>query len=99
MLAPLHHVDTADRVVAERALNKRLNGGCQVPIACYAVLEGEQLWLRGLVGQPSGGTLLVAEARAPRASAQALGIQVAEDLLGQGAEAILKEVYGEAGHP
>jgi hydroxymethylbilane synthase len=97
LLAPLHHVDTADRVVAERALNKRLNGGCQVPIACYAVLEGE-LWLRGLVGQ-SGGTLLVADARAPRANAEALGVQVAEDLLGQGAEAILKEVYGEAGHP
>jgi hydroxymethylbilane synthase (EC 2.5.1.61) len=52
LLAPLHHADTADRVVAERALNKRLNGGCQVPIACYAVLEGDQLWLRGLVGQP-----------------------------------------------
>jgi hydroxymethylbilane synthase len=85
-------------VVAERALNKRLNGGCQVPIACYAVLEGDQLWLRGLVGQPSGGTLLVADARAPR-NAEALGVQVAEDLLGQGAEAILKEVYGEAGHP
>ncbi|MBC7209104.1 MAG: hydroxymethylbilane synthase, partial [Pseudomonas sp.] len=99
LLAPLHHADTADRVVAERALNKRLNGGCQVPIACYAVLEGEQLWLRGLVGQPSGGTLLVAEARAPRADAERLGVQVAEDLLGQGAEAILKEVYGEAGHP
>lgn len=65
LLAPLHHADTADRVVAERALNKRLNGGCQVPIACYAVLEGDQLWLRGLVGQPSGGTLLVADARAP----------------------------------
>jgi hypothetical protein len=73
LLAPLHHADTADRVVAERALNKRLNGGCQVPIACYAVLEGEQLWLRGLVGQPSGGTLLVADARAPRANAEALG--------------------------
>jgi len=99
LLAPLHHADTADRVVAERALNKRLNGGCQVPIACYAVLEGDQLWLRGLVGQPSGGTLLVAEARAPRAAAETLGVQVAEDLLGQGAEAILKEVYGEDGHP
>ena len=99
LLAPLHHADTADRVVAERALNKRLNGGCQVPIACYAVLEGDQLWLRGLVGQPSGGTLLVADARAPRAAAEALGVQVAEALLGQGAEAILKEVYGEAGHP
>ena len=99
LLAPLHHVDSADRVVAERALNKRLNGGCQVPIACYAVLEDDQLWLRGLVGQPSGGTLLVAQARAPRSEAQALGVQVAEDLLAQGAEAILKEVYGEAGHP
>ncbi|MBF8766001.1 hydroxymethylbilane synthase [Pseudomonas putida] len=98
LLAPLHHLDTADRVVAERALNKRLNGGCQVPIACYAVLEQEQLWLRGLVGHPDGGTLLVAQARAPRLQAEALGMQVAEDLLNQGAEAILKEVYGEAGH-
>ncbi|MBM3110796.1 hydroxymethylbilane synthase [Pseudomonas sp. P66] len=99
LLAPLHHQDTADRVVAERALNKHLNGGCQVPIACYAVLEGDQLWLRGLVGEPSGGKLLTAEARAPRSDAQTLGVQVAEDLLKQGAEDILKAVYGEAGHP
>ncbi|MQK16784.1 hydroxymethylbilane synthase, partial [Escherichia coli] len=49
LLAPLHHAETAARVTAERSLNKRLNGGCQVPIACYALLEGEQLWLRGLV--------------------------------------------------
>ena len=98
LLAPLHHADTADRVTAERALNKHLNGDCQVPIACYAVLEGDQLWLRGLVGQPSGGLLLVADARAPRGAAQTLGVQVAEDLLGQGADAILQAVYGEAGH-
>ena len=99
LLAPLHHADTADRVSAERALNKHLNGGCQVPIACYAVLEGEQLWLRGLVGEPAGGTLLTAEARAPRAEAGALGVQVAEALLAQGAGDILKAVYGEVGHP
>ncbi|MFZ0155274.1 MULTISPECIES: hydroxymethylbilane synthase [unclassified Pseudomonas] len=99
LLAPLHHQDTADRVTAERALNKHLNGGCQVPIACYAVLEGDQLWLRGLVGEPSGGKLLSAQARAPRSAAQALGVEVAEDLLKQGAEDILKAVYGEAGHP
>lgn len=98
LLAPLHHQDTATRVIAERALNKHLNGGCQVPIACYAVLEGEQLWLRGLVGDPSGGLLLSAEARAPRGDAEALGVQVAEDLLSQGANDILKAVYGEAGH-
>ncbi|WP_457788297.1 hydroxymethylbilane synthase [Pseudomonas sp. PL-6] len=99
LLAPLHHRETALRVTAERALNKRLNGGCQVPIACYALLEGEQLWLRGLVGQPDGGQLLRAEARAAAGDAEALGVRVAEALLAQGAEAILKAVYGEAGHP
>ncbi|WP_220812489.1 hydroxymethylbilane synthase [Pseudomonas paralcaligenes] len=93
LLAPLHHAETAARVTAERALNKRLNGGCQVPIACYALLEGEQLWLRGLVGQPDGGLLLRAEGRG--ADAEALGEQVAEQLLAQGAEAILRAVYGE----
>ncbi|MBC3373335.1 hydroxymethylbilane synthase [Pseudomonas sp. SWRI92] len=98
LLAPLHHEDTAVRVFAERALNKHLNGGCQVPIACYAVLEGEQVWLRGLVGDPSGEQLLSAEARAPRRDAEALGVRVAEDLLSQGADEILKKVYGEAGH-
>ncbi len=96
LLAPLHHADTADRVNAERALNKHLNGGCQVPIACYALLEDDQLWLRGLVGQPDGGLLLRAEARAPRAAAEQLGVQVAEQLLAQGAADILKAVYGEA---
>jgi hydroxymethylbilane synthase len=97
LLTPLHHSDTAVRVTAERALNKHLNGGCQVPIACYAVLENDQLWLRGLVGDPAGSLLLRAEARAPHADAQALGVQVAEALLAQGAATILKAVYGEAG--
>ncbi|WP_199824552.1 hydroxymethylbilane synthase [Metapseudomonas resinovorans] len=99
LLKPLHHQDTALRVTAERALNKHLNGGCQVPIACYAVLEGDQLWLRGLVGQPDGGQLLRAEGRAAIADAEALGVKVAEELLELGAEDILKAVYGEAGHP
>lgn len=97
LLAPLHHRESALRVTAERALNKHLNGGCQVPIACYALLEGEQLWLRGLVGQPDGGLLLRAEARASVLDAQALGVQVAEALLAQGAADILAAVYGEAG--
>ena len=87
---------TAIRVSAERALNRHLNGGCQVPIACYALLEGEQLWLRGLVGQPDGTLLLRAEGRAPAASAEALGIRIAEELLQQGAGKILQDIYGEA---
>ena len=99
LLAPLHHRETALRVTAERALNKHLNGGCQVPIACYALLENDQLWLRGLVGQPDGGLLLRAEDRAASSDAEALGVRVAEALLAQGADAILQAVYGEAGHP
>ena len=98
LLAPLHHADTAVRVTAERALNKHLNGGCQVPIACYAVLEGDQIWLRGLVGDPDGSLLLTAQARGPQGAATELGVKVAEALLDQGAGAILKAVYGEAGH-
>lgn len=97
LLKPLDHQDTEVRVTAERALNKHLNGGCQVPIACYAVLEGENLWLRGLVGDPDGGLLLTAETRGPQHEATALGIQVAEELLEKGAGAILQKVYGEAG--
>ena len=96
LLQPLHHSHTALRVVAERALNRRLEGGCQVPIACYAELNaaGTELWLRGLVGRPDGTLLLRAERRAPVAEAEVLGITVAEDLLQQGAAAILAEVYG-----
>ncbi|MCK9236517.1 MAG: hydroxymethylbilane synthase [Thiopseudomonas sp.] len=96
LLQPLHEQNSADRIVAERALNRHLNGGCQVPIACYAVLEGDQLWLRGLVGQPDGTVLLRAEARAPRADAEALGISVAKDLLAQGAGEILAKIYAES---
>ncbi|MGY4534665.1 hydroxymethylbilane synthase [Pseudomonas sp. TE3786] len=96
LLEPLHHHETALRVTAERALNKHLNGGCQVPIACYAELQGEQLWLRGLVGQPDGGLLLRAEATGSVKDPQALGVGVAEDLLQQGAAAILQAVYGQA---
>jgi len=94
LLAPLHHGATAERVTAERALNRRLQGGCEVPIASFAVHEGDDLWLRGLVGRPDGTETLRAEARAPRAEAEALGITVADELLAKGARAILDEVYG-----
>ena len=99
LLAPLNHTETALRVTAERAMNKRLNGGCQVPIACYAILEGEQLWLRGLVGEPDGSRLLRAEQRGAADDAERLGIEVAEALLAQGAGEILTAIYGEATAP
>lgn len=94
LLAPLNDADTWDRVVAERAMNRRLEGGCQVPIGGFALLDQEELWLRGLVASEDGRRVLRAEARDNRANAEALGVGVAEDLLSQGAGEILAEVYG-----
>lgn len=96
LLQPLHHVTTAQRVEAERAMNERLQGGCQVPIACYGEHIGNnELLLRGLVGRPDGTEVLRAQANAPVTEAKALGIAVAEQLLAQGAGDILAAVYGE----
>lgn len=96
LLAPLDDADTATRVRAERAMNTRLEGGCQVPIAGHAVLEidSDTLWLRGLVGNPEGTEVLRAEGRGSMHEPEALGIRIAEELLDQGAGAILAEVYG-----
>jgi|TARA_B110001454_G_scaffold164231_1_gene153779 hydroxymethylbilane synthase len=96
LLKPLQHDTTAYRVTAERAMNRRLEGGCQVPIACYAEENNGELWLRGLVGSIDGKQMLTTEYRAPVAEAEALGIRAAEDLLGQGADKILAEVHAQA---
>lgn len=89
LLAPLACGDSQDRVAAERALNHRLHGGCQVPIAAYAELQGDQLWLRALVGAVDGSTLIRAEGRAARTEALTLGVSVAEQLLAAGAGPLL----------
>ena len=81
--------ETAGR--AERALNRHLNGGCQVPIAAYAIERDGQLWLRALVGSADCGTLLKAEGLAPIDDAESLGIRVAEDLISQGARELLAQ--------
>jgi hydroxymethylbilane synthase len=95
LIAPLQDPDTTITVTAERALNRRLAGGCQVPIAGYAMLEDDEVWLRGLVGRPDGSQTLYAEKRGPAAEADAIGEAVAEILLSQGADKILSEVYGD----
>lgn len=94
LIAPLRCLETWIVVTAERALNKRLAGGCQVPIAGYAVLNNGEIWLRGLVGRPDGTLMLRSEVSGKAEDAEALGIQLAEDLLSQGADKILAEVYG-----
>lgn len=93
LLAVLNDEDTACRVRAERAMNLRLEGGCQVPIGSYALLEGDRLWLRGLVGSPDGSQTICGERRGPREDAEKMGISLAEELLNNGAREILAEVY------
>jgi hydroxymethylbilane synthase len=95
LLQPLHHQKTAWRVTAERAMNRRLEGGCQVPIACYATLntDNSELYLRGLVAKPDGTLILRDEERGHPENAEAMGIAVADRLLAAGAKAILDEVY------
>ncbi|WP_444959132.1 hydroxymethylbilane synthase [Microbulbifer sp. ZKSA002] len=89
LIQPLHCPETAARLSAERALVKRLNGGCQVPIGCYAELDGDTLWLRGLVGSPDGKTMIHADNRGPAAEGERLGTELAEQLLADGADKIL----------
>ncbi|KXJ60694.1 MAG: porphobilinogen deaminase [Alteromonas sp. Nap_26] len=93
LLQALNHDDTNTRVTAERAMNERLEGGCQVPIGSFATLDGDSLTLTGMVGKPDGTELLFASATAPRESATSIGIEVAEALLAQGAGDILKALY------
>jgi hydroxymethylbilane synthase len=94
LIKPLHDADTAACVLAERALNRRLQGGCQVPIAAFAQLQQGQLHLRGLVGSVDGTTLLRTTQQGAAKDAEASGIAGAEALLAQGAGAILTAVYG-----
>lgn len=93
LLAPLNDEPSAIIVRAERAFNKHLEGGCQVPIGGYAQIVGTELFFRGLVGQPNGRLILKAEARGNISNPEQLGEQVADDLLRQGADKILAAIY------
>jgi len=93
LLSALNHDETNWRVTAERAMNERLEGGCQVPIGSFATLENDTLTLTGMVGKPDGSTLLFANASGSVNNAKSIGIEVAESLLAQGAGDILKALY------
>ena len=93
LLAPLEHPETRIRVLTERAMNRALQGGCQVPIGAYALVQGEEVWLRGLVGSPDGSRVIRDEIRGPLAEGEALGHTLAQRLLAAGADVILAEVY------
>jgi hydroxymethylbilane synthase len=93
-LAALDDADTRHRVEAERGFLARIEGGCQVPIAGHATVAGGQVHLRALVASLDGARIIRGERRGPVSEAKALGVALAEELLGKGADAILKEAEG-----
>ena len=95
LLKPLEHDETRLRVTAERAMNLVLEGGCQVPIGSYAIIENENLFLRGLVGSVDGQRIIRKEISGHVDHAHELGESLAKTLLNAGAKEILSEVYSD----
>ncbi len=93
-LAPLDHLETRHRVLAERGLLRRLEGGCQVPIAAHATVSGGTVALRALVASLDGAQVVRGERSGPVSRAEALGEALGEELLGKGAAEILKACEG-----
>lgn len=97
LIAPLNHPASALRVRAERALNRHLQGGCQVPIAGYAeFVDADTLHLAALVAATDGSRVLRAAQQGNADDPERLGVAVAELLLAQGAGRILQDIYGAA---
>lgn len=99
LIAPLNHQETSICVRAERALLKRLQGGCQVPIAAYATIKDGRLIMDGLVGSVTGDRIIKEHLEGRSEDADALGIALGEKLLSKGADRILAEVYGREVNP
>lgn len=93
LLKPLSHQESEYCVKAERAMNHYLHGGCQVPIAGYATLDGSTLTLSGLVASLDGKTVIRACLSAEVEQAETLGVNVAKALLAQGAGPLLEALY------
>jgi len=88
-----NHPDTSYAVRAERALLKRCEGGCQVPIAAHGTVAGGTLRLVGFIAAVDGQRSVRGEVSGPVLECEKLGIQLADQLLGEGGKAILEEVY------
>ncbi len=95
--AALHDEATARRVVAERAFLARLEGDCKTPLAAHAVIDGDELFVRGMVGTPDGTQVLTASRRGGPGEAESLGVSIAEELLAAGAQTIIEQCIVDAG--
>lgn len=94
-LAALEHAETRVRIEAERGFLARIEGGCQVPIAGHATVQGGRVSMRALVASLDGTQVIRGERSGPPAEARQLGVALAEELLSKGADAILRECEGK----
>jgi hydroxymethylbilane synthase len=92
LLAPLNHTPTALAVRAERAVSRTLAGSCNVPLAAYAEISGENMRLRGYVGSPDGSRVVRGTREGAASDAEAIGVALAEGLRASGAAAILADL-------
>ena len=96
LLAPLNHPDTAACVAAERAMSRALAGSCQVPLGGYAEISAGKLGLRGFVSSVDGVRMVRAEVAGKPEDAEMLGKELAQRLIGMGADKILAELEAQA---
>ena len=96
LLRPLHHVETALAVTAERAFLGRMGGSCRTPLAALAIARTEGVTLMALIASPDGQTVLRGQEHGPPEAAEQLGIRLAERLLAQGGNEILARLEQEA---
>lgn len=90
----LNHKKTEVTIRAERAFLNELEGGCQVPIAAFARLNGKNLRLEGMVAELDGSKIIRDELSGEKDRAEEIGIELARRLLNSGADKILKRIYG-----
>jgi hydroxymethylbilane synthase len=92
LLAPLNDPATAACVQAERAMSRKLQGGCQAPIGGYAVIRDDRIFLRAFVADLEGIRFFRAVAEGPMGNPEQVGLDAAEDLIRQGADRLLAEL-------
>jgi hydroxymethylbilane synthase len=92
LLAGLNHEPTSVAVTAERSYLRALGGGCRLPIAALAMLEGRQLTLEGLVAAPNGGSVVRDKVRGAKEEAEELGIRLASVIMEKGGKKLLNLV-------
>lgn len=92
-LSFLHDADAETRVACERGFLRKLQGGCQVPIGCHSVLSGDEIDVKGILFTLDGRLKIEKRLKGKRADAEKVGIALAEEVLKEGGDKILKEIY------